>query len=137
MSSEKDEVKGRVTGLGGVFIKCRDPEGVRDWYRRHLGVPCDAYGATFPFREDGAPDRRGYTVWGPFKADTDYFAPSTRDFMINLRVDDLDAVLARLAADGIVPVGGIVDEPYGRFAWVIDPEGTKIELWQQIGEPPA
>jgi len=127
-----ESVKGRVTGIGGIFVKCKDPEATVEWYRRHLAVPFDGYGASFPHREDAD----GYSVWGPFKADTDYMKPSTRDFMLNFRVDDLDAILARLKAAGVQQVDGIVDEPYGRFAWILDPDGIKVELWQQIGPAP-
>lgn len=128
--------KGKVIGIGGVFVKCKDPDATVAWYKKHLGIPFDGYGASFPFREGGGADAQGYSVWGPFKADTEYMKPSPKDFMINFRVDDLDAILKRLKAEGVQQVDDIVDEPYGRFAWIMDPDGIKIELWQQIGPPP-
>ncbi len=114
----------KVTGIGGVFYKVPDPARTRAWYAEHLGLPIDDYGCTF------APDAGGQSVWSPFKADTDYFAPSEHPFMINFRVDDLDALLAQLAAKGIPCVGEPIDESYGKFGWIVDPDGLKIELWQ-------
>lgn len=132
MTSEK----GRVTSLGGIFMKCKDRDSLVKWYREQLGFPYDGYGASFPFREDKQPDSRGYNVWGPFKEDTEYFNPSEKDFMMNLRVDDLDALLVKLEAAGIKQVGEKEEHEYGKFAWIIDPEGTKIELWEQLGPVP-
>lgn len=126
----------KVTGIGGVFFKCRDPKALQAWYQEHLGFPAgegDHPSAVFPFAPDVADDPQAYAVWGPFQETTDYFAPSDKPFMVNLRVDDLDGMLAHLKAKGVEPVGGPDDEPYGRFAWIVDPEGTKIELW----EPPS
>ena len=127
----------KITGIGGVFFKCRDIEAARNWYRDVLGAPMeDAYGAAFPFRNDDRPDERGYAVLGPFNDRTRYFEPSDRGFMINLRVDDLDGVLARLKAAGAQIVGDIEEYEYGRFGWVIDPEGVKLELWEPSGQVP-
>lgn len=131
-----EKSKGKVTGLGGIFVKSADRDKLTAWYREMLGFPFDGYGANFLFREDDAEGRRGYNVWGPFKQDTDYFKPSQKDFMINLRVDDLDALLEKLAAAGVKLVGEKEEYDYGKFAWVVDPDGTKIELWEQVGEPP-
>ena len=116
----------RVTGLGGVFYKVANPAATRAWYAEHLGMAVDDYGCTF------APDAdpKAQTVWSPFKAATDYFAPSERPFMVNFRVDDLDALLAELAAKGIACVGEPQDESYGKFGWIMDPDGLKIELWE-------
>ena len=121
----------RVTGLGGLFYKVADPAAPRRWYQDSLGIGSD-WGAMFPFKEDAAD---GYALLSPFKAETDYFAPSEQPFMINLRVDDLDGMLANLAAKGIEPLGR-QDEDYGNFAWIMDPDGVKIELWQQKGPAP-
>ena len=123
--------KGRITGLGGIFLKCKDTEKLMAWYRDVLGIACSDYGAIFPYKDEGDAVGDAYNVWGPFKAETDYFKPSDKDFMINLRVDDLDAFLARIRAKGVETIGDLEDHAEGRFAWVIDPEGTKIELWQQ------
>ncbi len=123
-----------VTGIGGIFYKVADPAATRGWYKRHLGVPAEDHGWVFGWhaKEGGA---EGHTVWSPFENKTDYFAPSEREFMVNLIVDDLDAVLARLKADGIEPVGEPLDEAYGKFAWVIDPDGVKLELYQPKASP--
>ena len=122
----------KVTGLGGIFYKVADPAATQKWYQDTLGVGGD-WGAMFPFSGD-SPD--GYTLLSPFKAATDYFAPSDAPFMINLRVDDLDGLIANLAVKG-VSILARQNEEYGRFAWIIDPDGIKIELFQQIGGAPA
>jgi catechol 2,3-dioxygenase-like lactoylglutathione lyase family enzyme len=128
-------MKGKVTGVGGIFFKSRDPAALAAWYRERLGIDVQSWGgAAFRWRE-GAPDGAGTTVWSPFKHDTTYFEPGTKDFMINLRVDDLDAMVAELEAKGIAILGR-QDEDYGRFAWILDPDGVKVELWQQLGPAP-
>jgi len=122
----------RVTGIGGIFFKSADPKALAAWYRDHLGIQVSDWGgAAF---EWGGPDSpKGTTIWSPFQQDTSYMAPSTASFMVNYRVDDLDALLAALRAEGCNVVGDPQDSEYGRFGWVLDPEGNKIELWQ----PPA
>ena len=122
----------RVTGLGGVFYKVADPEKTRAWYQDNLGIGGE-WGAMFPFKSD---DPEGFTLFSPFKAETDYFGPSDKPFMVNLRVDDLHGMIACLEAKGIDIVGR-QDEDYGRFAWIMDPDGVKVELWQQLGPAPA
>ena len=116
----------RVTGIGGIFFKSRDPAALAEWYRLHLGLDVQPWGGVV---FDGA----GQTTWSPFKADTDYFAPSTAPFMVNFRVADLHALLAALRAEGCEVVGEPQDSEYGKFGWVMDPDGNKLELW----EPPA
>jgi catechol 2,3-dioxygenase-like lactoylglutathione lyase family enzyme len=118
-----------IQGIGGIFFTCRDVEETRAWYRAHLGIESEAWGAMFPWKsanDDGA-DR--YTVWGPFRPDADYFAPSAQPFMINFIVRDLDALLAHLEQSG-VPVLGRSEDDFGRFAWILDPNDVKLELWQ-------
>jgi len=122
----------RVTGLGGIFYKVADTAATQAWYRENLGVGGE-WGAMFPFKQD---DSEGFSLFSPFKADSDYFAPSEAPFMINLRVDDLDAMIADLETKGIAVLGR-QDEDYGRFAWILDPDGIKVELWQQLGGAPA
>ena len=122
----------RVTGLGGIFYKVADTTATQAWYRENLGVGGE-WGAMFPFKQD---DSEGFSLFSPFKADSDYFAPSEAPFMINLRVDDLDGMVADLEAKGIAVLGR-QDEDYGRFAWILDPDGIKVELWQQLGGAPA
>ena len=134
MSNDK---KGRITGLGGIFVKCRDRESLVSWYRDKLGLAYDGYGINFPFRDYSDPKQECYNVWGPFKEDTDYFQPSEKEFMINLRVENLEAYLEELKTNGIEQIGDTVIEDFGKFAWIVDPEGTKIELWEQAGPLPA
>lgn len=126
-----------VTGIGGVFVKTRDRDRLKQWYRDKLGIEVDEYGANFRFREHDDPKREGYAVWGVFASDTKYFAPGTREFMINFRVRDLDGLLKKLEKAGVERVGKVEDYPYGKFAWVLDPDGTKIELWEQKGPLPG
>jgi catechol 2,3-dioxygenase-like lactoylglutathione lyase family enzyme len=120
----------KVTGLGGIFYKVEDPEATGRWYKETLGIG-GQWGATFPFSADPA----GYNLLSPFKADSDYFAPSEAAFMINLRVDDLDSLVAELESKGI-EILGRQDEEYGRFAWILDCDGIKLELFQQVGDAP-
>lgn len=121
----------RVRGIGGIFFKARDPKALARWYADHLGVPVDPAwgGAVMRWRED---DARGdaFTVWNPFPASTAYFAPSHASFMVNFRVDDLDAMLAQLRAAGADVDDKVEDSEFGRFGWVMDPEGNRVELWQ-------
>jgi predicted enzyme related to lactoylglutathione lyase len=123
----------RVTGLGGFFFKSQDPTTLRNWYREHLGIESQAWGAVFPWRDNDNPDIEGATAWNLFREQNDYFAPSEKPFMINYRVENLVALLELLKAEGVEQVGEMQDSEYGKFAWVMDPEGNKIELW----EPPV
>ena len=123
----------RVTGLGGVFFQADDPEKLYQWYEKHLGIQREPHGqgALMHWRENDNPERRGATVWALFEKRTPYFEPSRAPFMLNYRVDDLDALLEALRAEGVT-IDKHEDSDYGRFAWIMDPEGNKIELW----EPP-
>ncbi len=123
----------RVTGIGGVFFKARDPKALAEWYRVHLGLNVQEWGGVaFRWAEDNQTGA-GTTIWNPFKDDTSYFAPSTASFMINYRVEDLHALLAVLKAEGCNVDDKIEESEFGKFGWVVDPEGNKLELWQ----PPA
>lgn len=122
---------GKITGLGGLFYKVADPDKTRAWYQETLGIG-GAWGAMFPFNKDS---RDGFSLFSQFKDDSDYFGPSDKPFMVNFRVDDLDSMVAGLEAKG-VEVLGRQDEDYGRFAWILDLDGLKIELWQQLGPAP-
>jgi predicted enzyme related to lactoylglutathione lyase len=124
----------RVTGLGGFFFKCADAHGQIDWYRKHLGIPINAdYGGwNFEWSNAEDPRHKGMTVFSLFPESTEYFGPSPQRFMFNFRVKDLDGLLAALATEGVRIDPKREDAPYGRFAWIYDPEGNKIELW----EPP-
>jgi len=124
----------RVTGLGGIFFKSQNPEALCAWYREHLGLPLEEWGgAVFHWVTPDNPGGVGTTIWSPFKADTTYFAPSTASFMMNFRVADLDALLAALRAEGCQVDDKVEDSEYGKFGWVMDPDGNRVELWQ----PPA
>lgn len=124
----------RVTGIGGIFFKSRDPKALSEWYRVHLGLDVQPWGGVaFSWVTPDNPGGTGSTNWSPFKADTTYFAPSDASFMLNFRVADLAALLEALRAEGCNVVGGPDDSEYGKFGWVMDPDGNKVELW----EPPA
>lgn len=121
----------RVTGIGGVFFKSPDPKRLAQWYRDHLGFNVEEWGgAAFQWSGPDNPSGTGTTIWSPFKADTDHFAPSTASFMMNYRVHDLHALLAVLKTEGCEVLDKVDDSEYGKFGWVIDPDGNKIELWQ-------
>ena len=121
----------RVTGIGGIFFKPNDPEKLRNWYRLHLGIECEKDdGAIFKWRKAEGPNSERYTVWAPFPENTDYFAPSTKPFMINLQVENLDDILAQLNAEGVDVDPRVESYDYGRFGWVMDPEANPIELWE-------
>lgn len=121
-----------VTGIGGVFFKSDDPEALRAWYRDHLGIEASSLGADFLWRERADPSREGRTVWNVFSRDTEHFGPGDQQFMVNYRVRDLDVLLENLKASGIEPVRGPEAYDHGRFAWIVDGEGNRAELW----EPP-
>ena len=123
----------KVTGIGGVFLKCRgDSAALASWYRTHLGLPLETWGgAVLRWPDDKASDG-GLTVWSLAAADSSWFSPSDSAFMINYRVDDLDGLLAQLRAAGIEPVGGPESHENGKFAWVMDPDGNKVELWEPM-----
>jgi predicted enzyme related to lactoylglutathione lyase len=123
---------GRITGVGGVFLKSKDPKALARWYRDVLGVPLEPWGgATFSADAPGHPPT---VVWNAFPNATDYMGPSTREFMINFAVDDLDVYLTRLKAKGVTVLKRDDAGPTGKFAWILDPDGTKIELWQPKAE---
>jgi len=128
------EAAGRITGVGGVFFKAKDPKALAAWYRDVLGLPLEAWGGA-ALRYD-APMHPPALIWNAFPASTSYFAPSTGEFMINYAVDEMDAFLARLRTKGVAILKRDDDDPNGRFAWILDPEGNKIELWEPKRTPP-
>jgi catechol 2,3-dioxygenase-like lactoylglutathione lyase family enzyme len=124
----------RVTGIGGIFFKSKDPQALGAWYRTHLGIEVEAWGgAAFKWNSAANPGGVGTTIWSPFKEDTGYFAPSQAPFMVNYRVHDLHALLAVLRDEGVQVQDKVEESEHGKFGWVIDPDGNKLELW----EPPA
>lgn len=123
----------RVNGIGGVFFKARDPKKMAAWYRDHLGIQSKGGYADFVWREKDNPDRTGHTAWALFPTNTSYFGSSAAPVMINYRVANLERMLAQLRAAGVA-VEKVQDEDYGRFAWITDPEGNRIELWEPKGK---
>lgn len=123
----------KVTGIGGIFFKSKDPVQSRKWYNEQLGIESEEWGAIFKWRDYNNPQKECYSVFSQFKEYTTYLEPSDKPFMINLRVDNLTELLYKLKASGIEQAGEVQESEFGKFAWVIDPDGIKIELW----EPPA
>ncbi|WP_276134532.1 VOC family protein [Polluticoccus soli] len=116
----------RVTGIGGIFFKCKDPEKFREWYKTHLGFDITPYGAKFDWAQEG-----GYTLWSPFSEESKKFEPSSKEFMINYRVENLDALVAELKKEGVTVLGDVESfGEYGKFAHILDIEDNKIELWE-------
>ncbi len=122
----------KVTGIGGVFFKAKDPQALKDWYGHHLGMDTDEYGLTFKFRELDDPDHIGHLQWGPFNQDTKYFDPSQKQWMINYRVADIESLVQELREQGVTIVDDIETYEYGKFVHIMDLEGNKIELWEPI-----
>ena len=121
----------RVIGIGGVFIKAKDPEKLRAWYQKHLGLEPDAYGGVVFHCPDSEAERQtAQTAWSLFPSDTKYFDPSSATFMINYRVENLAALLEQLRIEGVEVDERTEEHEYGRFGWVMDPEGNRIELWE-------
>ncbi len=124
----------RVTGIGGVFIKSDDPQRLREWYRAHLGIEFHDWGGySFSWKSTENPDGVGTTVWSVFDSKSGYFAPSQSRFMVNYRVHDLHQLLAAMRSEGCQVADKVDESEFGKFGWVYDPDGNKIELW----EPPA
>ena len=123
----------KVTGIGGIFFKCNDPKVMKDWYDKNLGFGNEQWGTNFEWRETDT-DKKGSTVWSPFSSATKYFEPSTKDFMINYIVQDLEGLIEQLKKDGVTLVDEIQDSEYGKFVHILDPEGNKVELWQPVEE---
>ena len=123
-------MKKRVTGIGGLFFKSKDPKAAKDWYSKHLGFNTDDYGCTFWNKDKEGNDTS--TQWSPFKDDTKYFEPSKKDFMFNYRVENLHQLLATLKEEGVTIVGKVEEYDYGKFGWILDNDGNKIELWEPV-----
>jgi predicted enzyme related to lactoylglutathione lyase len=123
-------MKNRVTGIGGIFFKTNDPDKTKEWYKNHLGLNTDNYGSTFWWQDEKG--NKCSTQWSPFNEDTKYFSPSEKEFMINYRVENLVELLKILKEEGVTIVGEMQTYDYGKFGWILDPEGNKIELWEPI-----
>ncbi|HNS51560.1 MAG TPA: VOC family protein [Anaerolineae bacterium] len=121
----------RVTGIGGIFFQARDPVALRTWYKQHLGIDVQEWGgAAFSWADEAGHPAEGTTIWSIATAGSDYFAPGTSTFMINYRVKDLASLLQALREEGCDVLEKTEDSEYGKFGWVMDPEGNKVELWQ-------
>jgi predicted enzyme related to lactoylglutathione lyase len=120
----------KVTGIGGIFFKCKDPDKIKEWYKTHLGFDTDQYGTHFEWQEAADPSKRGSTQWSPFSETEIYFDPSKKDFMINYRVENLVNLVEQLRKEGVTIVDKIETYEYGKFVHIMDIEGNKIELWE-------
>lgn len=120
----------KVTGIGGIFFKCKDPQKMKDWYKTHLGLDTTDWGATFDWKEASESTKNGSTTWSPFAEATKYFEPSTREFMINYTVANLEALVEELKKEGVTIVDNIETYDYGKFVHILDLEGNKVELWE-------
>ncbi|MBK8506256.1 MAG: VOC family protein [Saprospiraceae bacterium] len=127
-------MKKRVTGIGGIFFKCDDPVATRNWYRDHLGLVTNEYGSLFEYRDSENPDKKVYLQWSTFSQTTNYLAPSTKDFMINYRVEAMENLVKLLKEEGVTVLDEIESYDYGKFVHILDPEGNKIELWEPVDE---
>ena len=124
----------RVSGIGGVFFKSEDPQELRRWYSKHLGLDTDEYGTNFEWRQAEDSTIKGFTQWSPFHMKTEYFGKEEQQFMINYRVHDLEHLLEHLKSEGVIVVDSILVEEYGKFAHIFDLEGNKVELWEPFDE---
>ena len=122
----------RVTGIGGIFFKCKDPQNMTEWYHRHLGLDTNPYGATFAWYEHPDSPTAAQTQWTPFADTTKYFEPSANNFMINYRVENLEALIAELKKEGVTILDDIEVYDYGKFVHILDVEGNKVQLWEPI-----
>ena len=122
----------RVTGVGGIFFKAKDPAALKAWYSKNLGMHMDQSGTNFEWHQGKDSTQKGFTLWAPFKETTKYFQPSDKQFMINYRVEQLDQLLINLKANGILPTDSVEKASYGKFVHLMDPEGNKIELWEPV-----
>lgn len=127
-------MKGRIKGIGGIFFKCKDPDQVKQWYSDKMGMKVDQYGALFEFAEADQADQPAYLQWSPFKEDTEYFDPSKREFMINYRVENIEALKTDLESKGVKILDEIEEYEYGKFLHILGPEDQKIELWEPIDQ---
>jgi len=120
----------KVTGIGGIFFRSKNPAGTKEWYSKNLGLAVNDYGSTFEFRNVNRPEEINYLQWSPFEEGTDYFNPSEKEFMINYRVQNIEGLIKKLKENGVTIVDEIEEFDYGKFVHIMDPEGNKIELWE-------
>jgi predicted enzyme related to lactoylglutathione lyase len=125
----------RVTGIGGIFFKSKNPDAQLDWYATHLGIAMDKFGTSFQWRHADDKEKKGHTAWAPFEEHTDYFGNNGQQYMINYRVDNIELLVAQLKKEGVTIVDEIEAFEYGKFVHILDLEGNQIELWQANDEP--
>lgn len=128
--SKGKEITKKVTGIGGIFFKCKNPNKMKEWYKTNLGLNTNQYGAVFEWHQGADSTKKGFTNWSPFKETTKYFEPSTKDFMINYRVENLEALINELRKNGVTILDSIETYNYGKFVHIVDAEENKIELWE-------
>jgi predicted enzyme related to lactoylglutathione lyase len=128
-------MKKKVTGIGGIFFKCKDPDGMKSWYNKNLGLVTNEYGSLFEFRNANRPEEINYLQWSPMTDKTKYYGPSKKEFMINYRVEKIEGLVEELKSDGVEVVDEIESFEYGKFVHIMDPEGNKIELWEPNDQP--
>ncbi len=122
----------KVTGIGGIFFLSENPQEIKEWYGKNLGLEIDDYGSAFEFRNANRPDETNYLRWSPFEKESDYFSPSKKEFMINYRVQNLEGLVKKLQENGVTIVDEIETYEYGKFVHIMDPQGNKIELWEPV-----
>ena len=127
-------MKKRVTGIGGIFFKVKNPDETKSWYQKHLGLNTDKYGTTFEWRQASDPNLKGHTQWSPMSEKTTYFNPSVKVFMINYRVENLVGLVDELKKEGVQILDEIAFYDYGKFVHIMDPDGHAIELWEPVDE---
>lgn len=130
LKQNKPEPMKRVTGIGGIFFRCKNPKLVREWYQKHLGLNTNEYGAVFEWYQGADSTKKGFSQWSPFNEKTKYFDPSTKEFMINYRVENLKRLVELLKQEGVTVLDTIETYEYGKFVHIMDIEGNKIELWE-------
>lgn len=131
-NNPKDSTTPKVTGIGGIFFFSEDPEKTRSWYAENLGLEVNQWGSSFETRNANRPDEINYLQWSPFKQGSEYFAPSKKEFMINYRVQNIEALLLKLKSNGVTILDDVETYDYGKFVHIMDAEGNKIELWEPI-----
>ncbi len=130
--AQQHDTTPRVTGVGGIFFISEDPEQAKNWYAENLGLQMNPWGSSFEFRNANQPEEINYLQWSPFETGSDYFTPSKKGFMINYRVQNIEGLVEKLRKNGVTIVDSIQTYDYGKFVHIMDPEGTKIELWEPI-----
>jgi predicted enzyme related to lactoylglutathione lyase len=126
----KNSTTKKVTGIGGIFFKCKDPNKINEWYGKNLGLKTNQYGSVFEWYQGADNSKKGFLQWSPFSENTKYFEPSEKDFMINYRVENIEALVEELKKNGVTVLDNIESYDYGKFVHIMDPEGNKIELWE-------